>query len=391
MKFKIPLFLKFAVIMILIVVTPLVFVGVRTVNINRDALQASILELHTQLAKSYSGKVDFYLKEIQNEIPYITKIFSAHEVTYDTINAVLRTIVDTHENIVSISLVDAEGKEKTKVYNPKLVQEPKLLDLKSHQTFNLFKQNKLDCAISKLYYSDEEKKDARLDLFFKINPNITVYIIVTLRELLNELYKIHIGKTGYAFLVDDAGKIIAHKDKSQLFTSPEISIIKCAITATTVGSSEYKDPSGIELVGSYAPIKTLKMAVIVHQQKKEAYYSSIIMRRQAIYLIIISILLSAIIALALAKNLTRPILALIKAAGKIAQRDFTAKVELKTNDELNDLIHTFNNMTVELKKYDDMQIDKLIAEKTKTEAIIFSIADGIIMTDHKGEILLLNR
>ena len=41
-------------------------------------------------------------------------------------------------------------------------------------------------------------------------------------------------------------------------------------------------------------------------------------------------------------------------------------------------------MTQQLKKYSDMQADKM-------NAILFSIADGLLMTDYSGRIILSNR
>ncbi len=375
--------------MIVLSVGPLTFVGIRTVNINKEALQTSILELHTQIAKSFSEKVNYYISEIQNEIPYITNILSMEEVSITTINNVLKTVVESHQNIVSISLIDNTGKEKTKIYNPSLIVEPGLVDLSGDETFKNLEKNKLSQAISKIFYYNN---DPRINLFYRVRKNIIVLITITLKSLWDELDKIQIGKTGHAFLVDNEGKIIAHRNKNLINKKPEkISIIERAIHAVSIGSSEYKDQNGTEMVGAYAPIQNLMWTIIVQQPKKEAYYSSILMQRQAIILIIVSILLSGLIAFFVARNLTKPILEIIKAASKIAQRDFTARIKTKTTDELNDLITTFNSMTEELKKYDDMQIDKIIAEKTKTEAIIFSIADGIVMTDREGEILLINQ
>jgi NtrC-family two-component system sensor histidine kinase KinB len=48
-------------------------------------------------------------------------------------------------------------------------------------------------------------------------------------------------------------------------------------------------------------------------------------------------------------------------------------------------------MAQKLNEYAEIQLDKLIAEKTKTEAIIFSIQDGIILTDYTGNIMLINK
>jgi PAS domain S-box-containing protein len=386
---RIPLFLKFVLLLVLLSVGPLVFVGIRTVNINRIALQTSILELHTALAESFSEKTYDYLKVVHNEIPYITQILSM-DLPWAQLESMLKTMLDLHENFVSISLLDNTGKEKYKVYNPFLEKKPQLLNLKGDVTFQTLLKEKKARSISPIYYYDESLPC--LNLFYKpAKGTFIISINISLKPLWDKLNKIRIGKTGHAFLVDEQGRIIAHKSSELLFKSAaDIGIVRQSTAAFTGGSSEYTDEKGNATVGAYATVPDLGWSVIVQQPKKEAYYSSILMRRQAIYLIVISILLASTFAFFIARSLTKPVLALIKAAGRIAQRDFSAKVEVKTRDELNDLINIFNDMSAELKKYEDIQLDRLIAEKTKTEAVIFSVGEGIVMTDYKGEILLIN-
>jgi len=388
-KIKMPLFLKFVIIMITLSVGPLVFVGVRTVNINKEALQTSILELHTQIAKSFSEKVDYHLQEIQNEIPYITQLLSVPELSFQIRDVALQSILDSHQNIASISLLDKEGREKVKVYNPLFEKQAKLLNMGQDREFLSIKSGAMQRSLSQVYYKDDKPF---LNIFYSLNKNLNVLITLSLDSLWMELKNIHLGKTGYAFLVDSQGNVIAHKDKGLLFKKPDgILIIDQAIHSMSIGSSEYYNSrTRDEMIGAYAPARSFGWAVIVEQPKKEAYYSSILMQRQALYLIIGSIILSAGIAFLIARNLTRPVLELVKAADRIARHDFSTTVNLKTNDEMNDLISTFNVMTKELRRYEEMQVDKLLAEKTKTEAIIFSIADGIIMTDYEGKIQLVN-
>jgi NtrC-family two-component system sensor histidine kinase KinB len=48
-------------------------------------------------------------------------------------------------------------------------------------------------------------------------------------------------------------------------------------------------------------------------------------------------------------------------------------------------------MVDRLRKYAEMQVDKLVLEQQKSEAILFSMGDGILMTDNQGKIQLANR
>ncbi|MBI5573160.1 MAG: HAMP domain-containing protein [Elusimicrobia bacterium] len=108
------------------------------------------------------------------------------------------------------------------------------------------------------------------------------------------------------------------------------------------------------------------------------------------FALFIVVVISGVIAFVLSSALLSPIKKLDDAMTKVHSGDYTQKVDIKTKDELQDLAQTFNFMTHEIKRYRDMQIDKIIEEQTKTEAIIFSIEDGIILTDFKGNIILCN-
>ena len=64
---------------------------------------------------------------------------------------------------------------------------------------------------------------------------------------------------------------------------------------------------------------------------------------------------------------------------------------LSAGDEAQHLAETFDKMASELQHYSLIQLDRLMAEQRKTEAILFSISDGILMFDREGRIQHANR
>lgn len=97
-----------------------------------------------------------------------------------------------------------------------------------------------------------------------------------------------------------------------------------------------------------------------------------------------------VVALLLARHLTIPIQALMMAAERIGKGDFSIFVDVSTHDELQDLAEAFNRMSEGMRSYSEIQVDELMSEKAKTEGVIYSSEDGILMTDEQGEVLLLN-
>lgn len=75
---------------------------------------------------------------------------------------------------------------------------------------------------------------------------------------------------------------------------------------------------------------------------------------------------------------------------KISGKDYSQKIPLNMDKEFNKLGLAFNQMTKQLDIYKQMDIEKILNEKSKAEAIVESISDGIIVTDMNNNIILVN-
>jgi NtrC-family two-component system sensor histidine kinase KinB len=67
------------------------------------------------------------------------------------------------------------------------------------------------------------------------------------------------------------------------------------------------------------------------------------------------------------------------------------KIDVLSDDEIGQLSREFNKMTERLKRFEQMNIDEILSEKRKSDTIVQSIADGLIMTDAALRVLHLNR
>ena len=390
MKLKLKLFPKFALLLTLLAVIPAAIVGFRTITINRAGMQLAILELHTNTASSLAENIQNYLQSIDREIQFVLKTISG-QMTWTDRQSVIQTLLDTNENFVSVSIVNKAGGEILKAYNPELELDPKLVSRKDEPLFQEFWKNTEASALGPVYFSSGSP---RIDIVYPIGKEHCLYAVLSLRSIWTKISESRIASTGFAYLVNRKGEIIAHPDIKLAVTRSSainLPIVLEAVKAVSVGSKEYRHPlTGKYVVGAYAPVKRLGWGVIIQQDKNEAYISVYKMRNQAILLILISIIAASLFAFFTARDLTKPIMTLTKAAKEIAGNDFSVRVDVKTHDELQELAETFNDMTAELQKYEQMHVDKLVAEKTKTDAVIFSIADGIIMTDLSGKVQLAN-
>jgi len=99
-----------------------------------------------------------------------------------------------------------------------------------------------------------------------------------------------------------------------------------------------------------------------------------------------SILLGTMFSLLLSRVISQPVAELKEAVSQIAQGDYEVQVPVRGSDELALLASQFNLMAEKLRQYHAMNINQLISEKQKSEAIIQSVDDGLIVAD--GNLLI---
>ena len=106
---------------------------------------------------------------------------------------------------------------------------------------------------------------------------------------------------------------------------------------------------------------------------------------------IVALLLSVFASVRITRAVTTPAQKLTESVRKIAQGRLNQKIDVSTDDEIGELATEFNKMTERLRAYEEMNIHQLISEKKKSETIVESIADPIIVTDNEGLVVLMNK
>lgn len=84
--------------------------------------------------------------------------------------------------------------------------------------------------------------------------------------------------------------------------------------------------------------------------------------------------------------ISRPLYEMSAIAKRLAGGDFSRKAIVHSNDETGDLAKALNYMADEISS----KVKNISSEKAKLEAILSSMFEGIMLTNEKGEILLVN-
>ncbi|MEA3476496.1 MAG: ATP-binding protein [Candidatus Cloacimonadota bacterium] len=95
-------------------------------------------------------------------------------------------------------------------------------------------------------------------------------------------------------------------------------------------------------------------------------------------------------SLLLSNLFVRPLRQIMEATQKIAEGNYDVEISTSSSDELGRLAGEFNAMARKLKAYHRLNIKQIVAEKRKSEAIIQSIDDGIVVVDAEFKVTGIN-
>ncbi|MCP9833463.1 PAS domain-containing protein [Cyanobium sp. Aljojuca 7A6] len=91
-----------------------------------------------------------------------------------------------------------------------------------------------------------------------------------------------------------------------------------------------------------------------------------------------------------ALTITQPVKELLRGVRSIAGGNFETRIALPVGGELGELLNGFNTMASQLEVYKAANIEELTAAQVKQQSLIATMADGAVLLDAEGLIVLAN-
>jgi len=165
-------------------------------------------------------------------------------------------------------------------------------------------------------------------------------------ELTKTIANVRIGTTGFAFLVDETGAVIAHpKARGKLAEHPAV----VAVAAESKKKVVFEE--GGKTVVAHAQKTEQGWIFVTQQDYAEAYAPIAEANRNALILLAGSVVFVGLLAFALAPRLTRPIRNLTEIADAISRGQLSDRIhEVDRSDEIGGLARAIDRlkMSVEL-------------------------------------------
>lgn len=110
-----------------------------------------------------------------------------------------------------------------------------------------------------------------------------------------------------------------------------------------------------------------------------------------LFLLILGSVISLVFSTKFSKFIVKPVKDLTRSVKHISAGNFDQVIYSEDSDEIGILADEFNSMVRRLKRYEKMNINKILYEKSKSETVIESINDPVLMIDGSMTVLLVNK
>jgi len=158
------------------------------------------------------------------------------------------------------------------------------------------------------------------------------------------------GKTGYAFLVDETGKVVSHQVKQFVVQQKKLNnhpMIQAYKRNKRAQGAIYKDERGREVFG-HVRGNRYDWALVVRQESEEIFEPLKSVQLFFYILFIVTIFVVSVVAWFFARALVKPITELTDIAERMSLGELDSKVNVKAKDEIGLLALAIERMRISL-------------------------------------------
>ncbi len=350
---------RLAQALVLTTVLPLLVVGVMLVLVSRNVQIQHVIALHQEIAEEAALTISSYLDNAENVLSAFAHTHDLTALDLPSQQSALEELLFSQPDVFEdLALLDRSGREVVRVSHFHTFLPDELEDRAETEAFQQAIKGEVYTA-GEAYispYSSLPVMTMAVPVLSEAGEPVGVLIAeVSLKTMWDTVARVQAGLAGYAYIVDRSGHIVGHTRVSRYFRLQErdltfIPLVRDLVEGREPVSHLYKGLEGERVIGVLAPIEGTNWAVVVEVPTREAFASL----RRMVYLFIGTLVVAALMAgglgLLLPRRIIRPLRLLQEGAAAIGAGRLEHVIQVRTNDELEDLAEAFNTMAARLQE-----------------------------------------
>jgi len=375
---------RFLLILLGIAVLPLLLsVGWNIYQYNSSV--ASYYELHKGLSQLSAVNVDEWFLTTNRSLAFLYEIENPLQAKKLDEAKVIQQAARINSDIMSLSLLSQEGKEVFFVQSDK-VREKKSLASYAVELASRAHDSGIVTAGDPLCVRGQ----AFFPLAYPLVDGRVVLFHFAMDKLLGKINSQKAGRSGRVFVSDGQGRPLPCQDMKGLEYKPE-AMRKAFKTGGRTGTLAKFEFSGVEYSGAYAAIDKLDWAAVSIQSEDELY------GKQRKSIVVFSLLavtifgITMVVVFLISNRIIVPINNMVSGVkGFLRTQHLDQVIAQQGWPEIKVLVGVLNRLMLELQAYRAFQLNQIVEEKGKAQALIDTISDGVILVDDRGSLIYSN-
>ena len=342
LKLRAKLILSFVIVSII----PMVLItAINSTNSYNNVINASY-QINQDLASDIASEMNTLVIERENMLKALASVPEVYNMNPNQQVGLLKSFVNANGDVSGMFITDLSGQQLSR-------DAGSLVNVKDRQYFKDI-LNGAEKTISDVIISKANGKAISIIAVpIKNSENQLVGMLacnLDLDNFKNKISEIKLGESGYAFITDKTGTVLAHPQKElidNLTNYKELTPIAAALAGKT-GLLKY-DFEEKEYLAAYNVIAETGWAIVVQNLEAEAVAPAKKELLFSIVLLIITLIFIGVISYLVTKIIAEPLALMAEKAKIVASGDLSQVIDIDRADEVGELAKSFNNMIKELK------------------------------------------
>lgn len=335
---------------------------------HRDRL-AALEALQQEKAQAAATAVSRFVDDIERSLKWATLgAARTDEEALEMRRFELLKLLRIEPAITTATLVDARGREQLRVSRIETDRLASGIDLSGAPGY-------ADARGGRTYYSDVHFVAQTEPYLTMATPGAArdgpvVMADVNLKFVQAVVSQIRVGDTGYAYVVDAAGRLVSHPELSLVLQMTDLSSLPQVRRASAAGAdpqgfaADGRDLNGAPVLAAYARIAPLNWSVFVEQPRSEALAPLLASIVRSTLILLAALALAVTVGVVAARRMVAPIGALRRGAQRFGAGDLDHRIDVASGDELQELATQFNAMADRLRET-YAGLERRVAERTR--------------------------